>query len=225
MPLREPPVEARSLANVPAQPLAGVTVFRVWRPLPPDEKPRPEPWWFASVPNERRWEGGRFDLPAPMGTCYFATRPVGAVIEHLQALVGFAHFTLPADELRARRLAQVAVPADVPGAARLTSRVLAGWFGVTAALWAGPDRALTQRWAAAFRRDGWWALYSGLQHDPSGRLRGFAVFDHAGDHPPTLGGEWTYDTASIVDDEPLVDDLSAFGLEVREPGDLPFIVP
>ena len=160
-----------------------------------------------------------------MGTCCFDVRPVGAVIEHLPDLLGFAGFTLPADELRSRRLATIEVPDDVPPAAQLTARSLAGRFGVTAALWAASDRALTQRWAAAFRRDGWWALYGGLQHDPSGRLRGFAVFDHAGAHSPTLGGEWTFEISRPLDDERLLAELAAFGVDVREPGDLPFVTP
>lgn len=73
---------------------------------------------------------------------------------------------LPTAELTARRRALIVAPDDAPAAAKLTARVMAGRHGVTAALWAGDDRRLTQRWAAALRRDGWWALYGVTVRDP-----------------------------------------------------------
>lgn len=220
MALGEPPVAGGSLADVPRERVAGRVLYRVWRPTAAGGVVRPHPWWFASAPADSV-AGGRFDLADPMGTCYFATQPVGAVLE---ALAGHLR-SLPVAELRARRLARAVAPDVMAAAARLTSKVIAGRHGVTAALWAGTDRALTRRWAAAFRRDGWWALYAGLQHDPSGRLRGFALFDHAGAHPPTTGGAWTFDSAGLHDDPGLRDSLARYGVEVREPGDLPFVQP
>lgn len=218
--LQEPPIKAASLADVPGQRLAGQTLFRVWRRTAPDGTTRHHPWWFASVPDDPD-TGGRFDLPSPMGTLYVATRAVGAVLEALQA-----HLTaLPLAELRTRRIARIQAPDNVPAAARLTSRTLAGRFGITASLWAGSDRTLTQRWAAAFRRDGWWSLYGGLQHDPSGRLRGYALFDLGGDHPPTIGETWTYDSSDLAYDTAIHDELIRYGVNVREPGDLPFTTP
>lgn len=150
------------------------------------------------------------------GNVPFATSAVGAVLEGLQAYLT----SLPVEELRSRRLARVNAPDSAPIAARLTSRRLAGAHGVTAALWPGADRPLTQRWAAAFRRDGWWALYGGLQHDPSGRLRSYAVFDHSGDHSPTAGGAWTHELTTPADDVALHQELVTFGITVRAAGDL-----
>ncbi|MGN6634758.1 MAG: RES domain-containing protein, partial [Oryzihumus sp.] len=40
------------------------------------------PWWFSHD------GGGRFDLPAPRGTCYLATDPAAAVRERLGAVLG-----------------------------------------------------------------------------------------------------------------------------------------
>lgn len=220
IPLGEPPVGAGALVDCPRQPLAGRTLHRVWRAVLADGTLRVDPWWLASAPEDRP-AGGRFDLPAPMGTCYLAATPVGALLEAFQA-----HLTaLPASELRSRRIARLRAPEGAPPGARLTSRLLAGRHGVTAALWAGSDRALTQRWAAAFRRDGWWALYGGLQHDPTGRLRGWALFDHAGAHPPTTAGGWTCEDTALGDDVGLHRQLARFGITVREPGDLPFRKP
>lgn len=220
MPLAEPPNRAGALASCVGQSLAGGAIYRLCRTVGPDGARQSSPWWFASVPDDAD-AGGRFDLSTPMGTCYVATRPVGAVLEGLQA-----HLTsLPIEELRVRRLVRVLAPADAPLAARLTSRRLAGAHGVTVALWAGGDRALTQRWALAFRRDGWWALYGGLQHDPSGRLRGYALFDHSGAHPPTFGDPWRHETFTPAADQSLHEELATFGITVRDIGDLPFITP
>jgi hypothetical protein len=220
MPLGWPPREAGSLARFPTEPLRSRVIHRVWRHTLDDGTVRTEPWWFASVPPTAD-EGGRYDLPAPMGACYTATRPVGAILEALQALL----VNLPAAELRVRRLASIETPADAPAAPKLTARPTAGRYGITAALWAGSDRARTQAWAAAFRRDGWWVVYGGIQHDPSGRLRGHTLFDEQGDHPPTFGEAWPMATTTLHDDPQVVADLRRFGIHVREPGDLPYADP
>ena len=83
----------------------------------------------------------------------------------------------------------------------------------------------TQRWAAALRRDGWWAVYSGVQHDPSGQLRAVTLFDAAGPHPPTWGSDWQVVVATLEDDVALHADLARYGVAVRDPGDLPFTDP
>ncbi|MGH9113864.1 MAG: RES family NAD+ phosphorylase [Acidimicrobiales bacterium] len=220
MPLTSPPLAARALSGCAAEPLGGRAIYRLWRQRGTDDTPRPTPWWFASTPPDDPPAGGRYDLPAPLGTCYTATSPVGAVLEALQAFL----IALPVDELRARRMAHIVAPARAPTAADLTSPELAG-VGVTAALWAGTDRPLTQRWAAAFRRDGWWALYGGLQHDPSGRLRGFALFDHLGAHAPSHAGEWDYTVTELIGDQVLLDEMARFGIVARERGELPVISP
>jgi hypothetical protein len=222
MPLAEPPDAANSLADLPSlqPPFTGRTVYRVWRHIGADGDPRQQPWWFASAPADPR-DGGRFDLPAPMGTCSTATTAVAAVLEALQAHL----VILPRAELSARRLATIVVPRDAPNAADLTHPTVAGSYGITAALWAGTDRALTQRWAAAVRRDGWWALHAGVQHDPSGQLRSCALFDHEGEHEPTYGSGWTVRVARLDDNADVHAQLASFGVTVRDPGILPFADP
>lgn len=226
MPLPEPPLAAGALATIPGERLRGRILHRVWRIRAADGTARPDPWWFTSVPNSNSngnstGDGGRFDLPAPMGTCYTATQPIAAVLEALQMVLT----NLPRDELTLRRRAEIAAPEDAPSAARLTARAGAGRYGITAALWAGSDRALTQRWAAALRRDGWWALYGGIPHDPAGRLRSVALFDHGGAHAPTAGGQWVYTVASLEDDGQLITSLARYGVAVRDPGVLPYAEP
>ncbi|MBA2495635.1 MAG: RES family NAD+ phosphorylase [Acidimicrobiia bacterium] len=218
MPLGEPPDGAGSLAAFPAHRVAGTTLHRVWRYRSRRGVVRPQPWWFASVPDDAAG-GRRFDLPAPMGTCYLATTACAAVLEALQAHL----VNLPIDELRARRRVELCAPADAPVAADLVAPSVAGRFGITAAMWAGGDRPLTQRWAYALRRDGWWAIRAGIQHDPTGGERGVALFDHQGSHPPTGGsGGWPHVTHRIDDDADLAAELSTWGVTVRGTADLPF---
>jgi hypothetical protein len=222
MPLRDPPAGAASLADLPSEPLRGRHLYRVWRAVGPEGDDRSGPWWFGSRPAGRAatTAGGRYDLAEPMGTCYTATSPIAAVVEALQAHLSL----LPRAELAARRLTTIVAPDDAPPAAELTARRTAA-VGVTAALWAGGDRLRTQRWAAALRRDGWWAIHGGVQHDPSGQLRAVALFDHAGSHPPSYGTPWTASTSTLHDDEQVADGLAESGIAVHEPGDLPFVDP
>jgi hypothetical protein len=219
MPLGEPPEAGGSLADWPHVPLADRLLHRVWRHHDGSGAER-SLWWFAAVTEDPQ-DGGRFDLPAPMGTCYTATSPAAAVLEALQGRLR----NLPRRELAARRRAEVVAGADAPAGADTTARDLVGRFGVTAELWAGRDRALTQRWAAALRRDGWWALHTGIAHDPSGTLRGVALFDRQGGHPPSYGRDWEVAVATLHDDEALHAELETFGVTVRQIGDLPFADP
>ncbi len=140
MPLPEPPPPA-ALARLAGQRLVGRALHRVFL------AERASPWWFASV-GDGPGTSGRFDLPAPDGTCYLATTPIGAVLE---AFGDFGQGVLPVAELRARRRVVVVAPPDAPRAAGLTSARARG-LGVTQALWAGAARELTQRWARALHR-------------------------------------------------------------------------
>jgi len=219
-PLQEPPPGAGSLERLPGRPLQARTLYRVWRNLLPDGTERTLPWWFASLSSSPE-ACGRFDLPSPMGTCYMATRPEAALLEALQM-----HLTnLPVEELQVRRIARIRAPDDAPRAAMLTAESVAGDFGITPAIWAGRERRLTQRWAAAIRRDGWWAVYAGVAHDPRGHLRMVALFDQQGDHPPSHGGHWRYRSSPIADDSALEQALARYGVKVREPGQLPWQRP
>jgi len=220
MPLPEPPARADSLAGLPGRPLRRTTLYRVWRSQLPDGSRRRSPWWFASLTDPPTLSG-RFDLAAPMGTCYLATRAEAAILEALQMRLT----NLPADELRVRRIAHVRTPDDAPRAAMLTAKSVVGDFGITAAIWAGNDRGLTQRWAAAIRRDGWWAVYAGIAHDPRGQLRAVALFDHAGAHPPTPGRTWRWRSHRLDDDQALKQALARYGVHVREPGQLSWTRP
>jgi hypothetical protein len=214
MSLAEPPVAAGSLNEHPPRNLAGTELVRVWRRHLPNGAVRVSPWWFAFAPADP-YTGGRYDLPAPAGTCYLAQTVAGAVLEAVQVHLA----NLPAAELAARGAVRAEVPTGMPPAADLTDPV-GVQLGLTSAVWAGTDRPLTQRWAAAFRRDGWWALHSGIQHDVTGTLRGVSLFDQAGEHEPTHAGPWPLAEIDLLDDRTLVE-LADLGVVVRGPGNLP----
>ena len=218
MPLAEPPPVAE-LANLPGKSIIGSRLHRVYR------RRRGQPWWFASIPagatSDQRMAGGRFDLPQPDGACYLATSPLGAVLE---AFGGFGRGLLPDEELRARLRSEVTAPDRTRPAAWLTSGRVRG-RGVTQALWAGPDRPLTQSWAAVLRRAGWTALFHGLQHDPTGRLRGVTLFDAGGAHPPLDDAEgWRHTDHGLHDDAAVIAGLARYGITVtRSDPDLPVV--
>lgn len=210
--LQPPPTEPTSLGRLPRRTIGGDTLYRVWRLGASVE--RAAPWWFSSRTGP---QGGRFDLPAPLGTLYTSTTRAGALLEALQALLT----NLPIEELEVRRSAAIVVPDGTPPAADLCDPSVAG-TGVTAAVWAGAERDLTQQWAAAVRRDGWWALHAGVHHDPSGHLRAVAVFGNTGNGAPTIGGAWTFTSTSLHDDPDIGADLAPYGVEIRGRGELPF---
>lgn len=215
MPLGEPPDAATLRGGIPPVPLANLTLHRVRRR-------EFGMWWFASLPPPNEGTpGGRFDLPAPDGSCYFGTTALAGVLEHFQLSTPL----LPDVELRKRLRGQVTVPAHGPGAADLTDPRCTG-AGVTTALWGGGpgDRPLTQRWAAQLHDAGWDALHHGIQHDPSGRLRGVTLFGDAGDEPPSPAGDWDYADHELAGDEVIVDGLRQYNVAVvTSQPDLPVV--
>jgi len=155
--------------------------------------------------------GGRFDLPDPDGACYLATSASGAALEVFQ---DFGRGVLPAPELRVRARAQVTAPTNSPRAVQLTA-ARARAVGVTQALRAGSDRALTQRWAVALRRAGWRALWHGTQHDPTGLARSVTLFDTAGAHPPYDDSEgWVPVVTSLDRDPATLNALARHGIRI-----------
>lgn len=215
MPLAAPPDAADSLARFPSTPFAGRTLVRVWRHRLADGTERDSGWWFASRASvETDPAAGRYDLPHPAGTCYLADSQPAAVLEAFQAHLPL----LPVEELQVRSSLVVTVPSPTQ-AADLTAKAAAG-YGITAAVWARSDRDRTQQWAAALRRDGWWAMQAGVHHDPSGDDRAYALFDRHGAHPPTHAGDWTATTAPLDCDE-LTRTLHPYGVTVLTAGNLP----
>lgn len=215
MPLLDPPAVA-VLAGLPTKPTTGLTLHRI------HSRHRILPWFFAGIPRDADPRAhGRFDLPEPDGACYSSTSALGAALETFQHLVGGL---LPEEELRTRARAQVLVPTHSPVAANLTA-ARARAAGVHAALWADNDRAKTQAWADQLRRAGHRALFHGIQHDPTGRLRALTLFDKAGAHAPyddTSG--WLATRHALHTDSALRTGLGQYGITVtRSDPSLPVV--
>lgn len=215
MPLVDPP-GVDLLASLPTKVIAEMTLHRVYRAS------RPDPWFFASLAAGADPDGhGRFDLIEPDGACYTSTSAVGAVLETFKHLIGGL---LADEELRTRVRAEVTAPAGCPVAANLTAARSRG-AGVHAALWAGYDRPTTQAWADQLRRAGHRALFHGLQHDPTGRLRAVTLFDKGGAHPPysdTAG--WRSTRHRLDTDSTLRSALGRYGISVtRSDPNLPVV--
>jgi hypothetical protein len=209
MPLGEPPAVA-VLGALAGKRLAGERLHRIFRV-------GRSPWWFASV-NGDAAAHGRFDLPEPYGACYTGTSVAASAVEAFQ---DHSRGVLPVEELRTRRRAVVTAPPGTPRSAQLTS-ARSRAVGLTAALWAGGDRGLTQRWAAQLHRAGWRALFHGVAHDPTGRLRAVTLLDRSGEHPPYDDDGWDAEVVNIEDDPEVLDALDRYGYAViRTPTGLP----
>lgn len=162
MPLSEPqaaagPSSAGTLSGFPSFGLpAGQQLYRIHRAAR-------DPISFSSSGE------GRFDLPAPDGTVYFAADEIGALIEVFRSNL------IPLDEVRVRRLARITIPKAVLRVADCTASKARG-YGITAAIHSTPDYALCQRWAVAFRNAGFDGIRYRLSHDPSQQEIGIALF-------------------------------------------------
>jgi hypothetical protein len=104
------------------------------------------PWWFSSDGD------GRFDLPAPDGTCYVADQPAAALRERLGPRV-VRSGTVRRCELERTLVSQLALPA--PAYVANAAHADAYTHGCTTEISTVEDSGLTKRWAIAFRRDGW----------------------------------------------------------------------
>lgn len=104
------------------------------------------PWWFSNDGN------GRFDLRAPEGTCYVADQSAAALRERLGPRV-VRSGTVLRDELQQTLVSRVSLPA--PAHVANTAHPDAYVYRCTTEISTVVDYGLTNRWATAFRRDGW----------------------------------------------------------------------
>ncbi len=165
MPRREP---QQDLSDFPARILAaGTALHRISRA-------GRSPWWFS------RDGSGRFDLPAPHGTCYFAEDPLGALLEVTRGLTLLSEAFLDSRRLITTTLPRPLRIADLSAAA-------AYGYGVTGELSATADYTLPHFWARGLHAAGFTGAHYRIRHDPRANLTGIAWFGRAGrwSHPPT----------------------------------------
>lgn len=136
-------------------------------------------WYFASLPADPA-AGGRFDLPAPDGTCYFANKPRVAALERVGRFTA-QHKPVPADLVAARIVTSVATSTLPAKAANLTAARAATHFGVTGELFTTPDYTIGQAWAAAVHDHRHEALTYTPRFSPGERA--IAVFGPSGPNP------------------------------------------
>lgn len=198
------PADPTALGAFPALTRAVATspLYRIWRAREPGTGERRTPWFFSSLPAPAP---GRFDLPAPSGSCYFSDRRYGAWLEVFRQCG-----LVDRSDVERRRLLTV-VPSTTPRLADLRSAG-ARRFGVTADLAAGDDYTLTHQWAAALRQAGFAGVSGTVRHDPTHLARAAAVFGRAGSR--TRVTRWRSRSTPLVRETGLLTDLAPFGTGV-----------
>src|SRR5665647_1671240 len=158
--------------------------------------------WAMTTP-----ESGRFDLPAPSGTCYLASTAQAAVRELTHPFY-VKNGWVPAPLITGRvvsvlGLRQACIAADV-------SNADAASFRVSSELTTMSNYAITQAWARAFHSVGFGAVIAALRFSP-GHDRGLALFGDSGVPDPG----WSVATAPI----PVVDVAEAMDIPVVDAPD------
>lgn len=145
-------------------------------------------WHFTSASKP---PVGRFDLPAPRGTCYFASTQLAAVME----LIGPDHAVkgwVPAGLMLERVVSQILSPGDSRLADLVHSEALK--FGVTNEIATTIRYNVTNAWAESFDRSG----FTGIRYRPRfspGEAFAFALFGKSG--VPTRPAAWDESPASV----------------------------
>lgn len=139
-------------------------------------------WWFASVGDDPD-ASGRFDLPVPDGTCYFASSEEAAARERvgtqLRTTSGTQSVTSSALTTTRGPVTVTATMVSVRRAANLSVKPAQRWVNRSLSVGTG-IYGVTQAWAAAFRVAG----FEGIVHQPrftgGRRVRSLAIFGRAG---------------------------------------------
>ncbi len=157
-------------------------------------------WWFS------RSGAGRFDLvaSADLGSCYFAERPEGCVLEVFRSFTR----SIPKGELDSRRLLRFELLQDVRVADCTAER--ARLWGITGEIHSTPVYEDTHAWADAFARAGFQGIRYLLRHDPAQHLAGVVLFGPAGSpvNLPDISGE-------PIDEKVLDEIQRRFGIQSR----------
>ena len=167
-------------------------------------------WWFSSVGADPD-ASGRFDLPAPDGTCYLASTEEAAARERvgtqLRRTGGRESVTAAALFTSDGPVTVTATEVSVVRAANLPVKPAQRWVNRSLSVGTG-IYAVAQAWAAAFRAAG----FDGIVHEPrftgGTRVRSLAVFGRAGrpGRAPTVVGH-----------RPLREVLEAYDVRVVQP--------
>ena len=201
MPATGPPSD---LSAFPSARLGeGSTSYRIFLARDPATGQPRTHWSFATA---TAGAGGRFDLPAPEGSCSLSDRFEGAWLEVFRD----AGLVERADVERRRLLrARRTSPVDLADLTSAGARA----HGVTLDLATGEDYEVPRRWATALRRAGRSGLVGKARHDPTGRSRTVVVFGSGGARHRVRG--WRTTTAALGDAATLAR-VAAFGTGVLD---------
>lgn len=163
------------------------------------------PWWFSSN------GAGRFDLPAPRGTCYLASSAHAAVQERVGPDLA-AHGLVPSSLLEGRVVSRLRLPRPVVAANIDAADAIR--HGVTRELAVMVPYEIPQKWAAALATAGFDGIIAGLRFTP-GRPVGLSIFGKAGertrwarDAKPTLAAAVARQMGLRVVEPPRADELT-----------------
>ena len=206
---------APPLRRFPARSIRpGAVAHRIYRAYGPDGTRR-TPWFFSS---STAATSGRFDLPAPSGTCYFTDQQYGACPDAFRG----AAVVCRADVER-RRLASATRVGEPLRLGDLTAAAAAR-FGISLDLSAGHDYRPSQGWARQLARAGFAGVIGWIRHDSTATARNLALFGAAGPRRSVRG--WRTHTQSLTDVAALRADLARFHVRVLdEPYDVTVTPP
>ena len=194
--------------------LTGRHAYRIARRYDDSGEPR-NPWFFSSTVDAAP---GRFDLPAPRGTCYFADRRLGAFVEVFRRTRVIARV-----DIAARQLVVVTRTGDAVRLANLRSAAAAR-LGVTLDSFGGDDYTEPQQLASELDRQGFAGVRSPARHDPTTRSNSVALFGRAG--TARLQRGWRVRRKGVDTERSLLEDARAYGYAVLDvPYDVPTVSP
>jgi hypothetical protein len=137
------------------------------------------PWWFAND------LGGRFDVPAPLGTCYLAYSAACALRESLGRRLVLNTVGLSREELADRVVSTLRTPDSVLLANTTSSAATKSH--ITREISTVTPYALPQAWAAAFQLGGFGGVrYFGRFSTGAGRVDQCVALFGANPAPDTL---------------------------------------
>lgn len=161
------------------------------------------PYWFSSYDADDE-RGGRFDLPAPNGSSYWALQPAASFLE---TIARRPLSIVPLELLDRFSLSVVELPAALV-AANAPVKAARG-FGLTAEFHSALAYAATRRWASALFDAGHRALIAIPRHDVTAKLRSVTLFGRGGEHMPA---GWKRRTATGPIPASLVDQMAGWGI-------------
>lgn len=193
--LAEPPGDPEELARFPTRTLrTGTSIHRI-------HHAELGPFWFGSA-EPKADTGGRFDLPSPLGSSYWALQSEAAFLERLARR---PVTVVPLELLDRFLLSTVDLPDDLTVANSPVKR--ARGFGLTAEFHTTSHLPITRRWAAALSAAGHRGLLAIPRHDVTARLRTLTLFGRSGEHRPR---RWRAHTQSLPPS--LLDAMSRWGI-------------